>query len=425
MFIENKKYLNFSYFMNLLISALPISFIAGNLVINLNIILIILFSFLFYGKKIFSFKFLLIDKLIILLFLFLIITAIINNLLILKSNNEFTSYNILIKTFLFQRFLILYFVMRYLISENIFNLKFFFVSASFCTFFVCGSLIFEFISEYDNLQSPYKLSGIFGDEQIAGSFLQRFGIFSFFLIPVIFYNKEKKYILLTLSFLFILIFFSMIIAGNRMPIILFLLMFVFLFLIEKKLRKYSILFVVSTIIIFAIILFLIPEVYNYTKHFYDRVVEIIIFFVEVFFLKKDPIITNTYINEFYSGYAVWKNNFLLGGGVDSFYHNCIKTVDFCATHPHNYYLEILSEIGIIGLFLCLSIFFLIFNEAVLKKKYLETHLNYNYALPFVIIFMIEVFPLKTSGSFFTTGIASYFFLILAITISLNNRSKSN
>jgi len=122
---------------------------------------------------------------------------------------------------------------------------------------------------------------------------------------------------------------------------------------------------------------------------------------------------------------VWKNNFLLGGGVDSFYHNCIKTVDFCATHPHNYYLEILSEIGIIGLFICLSIFFLIFNEAVLKKKYLETHLNYNYALPFVIIFMIEVFPLKTSGSFFTTGIASYFFLILAITISLNNRSKSN
>ena len=129
MFIENKKYLNFSYFINLLISALPISFIAGNLVINLNIILIIFFSFLFYGKKIFSLKFLLIDKLIILLFLFLIVTAIINNLLILKSNNEFTSYNILIKTFLFQRFLILYFVMRYLISENIFNLKFFFVSS--------------------------------------------------------------------------------------------------------------------------------------------------------------------------------------------------------------------------------------------------------------------------------------------------------
>ena len=146
-----------------------------------------------------------------------------------------------------------------------------------------------------------------------------------------------------------------------MPIILFLLMFIFLFLIEKKLRKYSIVFVASSFLIFLTILLLIPEVYDYTKHFYDRVVEIIIFFIEVFLLGKNPNITNTYINEFYSGYAVWKNNLLLGGGINSFYSNCIKTVDFCSTHPHNYYLEILSELGIIGLIICLSIFYLIFS----------------------------------------------------------------
>ena len=109
--------------------------------------------------------------------------------------------------------------------------------------FVCGSLMYEFIVQYDNLKSPYKLSGPFGDEYIAGSYLQRFSIFAFFLIPVLFYNKDKKYILRALSVLFIFIFFSMIVAGNRMPIILFFLMFIFLFFIEKKLRKYSVIFI--------------------------------------------------------------------------------------------------------------------------------------------------------------------------------------
>ena len=127
MLIANKKNLNFSYFINLLISILPISFIAGNLIINLNIILIIIFSIIFYGKKIFSFKLLTIDKLILLFFLFTVFTALINNLLILKLNGEFIDYNILIKTLLFQRFLILYFVVRYLILKNILNMRSLFI----------------------------------------------------------------------------------------------------------------------------------------------------------------------------------------------------------------------------------------------------------------------------------------------------------
>tara|TARA_Y100000591_G_scaffold307117_1_gene306192 strand:+ start:2452 stop:3729 length:1278 start_codon:yes stop_codon:yes gene_type:complete len=425
MFTTTKRYINFSYFINFLISVLPISFIAGNLIINLNIILIILSSLLYYKNKIFAFKLLLIDKLIISLFFFTIITALLNNFFSIQMINSINEYNVLIKTLLFQRFLVLYFVVRYLIYENVLNLKSLFISASFCALFVCGSLMYEFIVQYDNLKSPYKLSGPFGDEYIAGSYLQRFSIFAFFLIPVLFYNKDKKYILLALSVLFIFIFFSMIVAGNRMPIILFFLMFIFLFFIEKKLRKYSVIFITSVILFFVLILFLIPEFYNYTKHFYDRVIEIIVFFTDIIMFGKEPKITNTYLNEFYSGYAVWKNNFLIGGGIDSFYSNCVRTVDFCATHPHNYYLEILSELGMVGFVLCLIIFFIIIKEAVFQKRYLKANLNYNYVIPFIIIFMVEIFPVKTSGSFFTTGTSSYFFLILAITVGLNNKLKSN
>ena len=62
-----KFYIN--NFINFLIYLLPISFIAGNLIINLNIVLIIIFAFLFYKKEIFQTKLLFFDKLLILIFI--------------------------------------------------------------------------------------------------------------------------------------------------------------------------------------------------------------------------------------------------------------------------------------------------------------------------------------------------------------------
>ena len=51
--LTTSKYLNFKYLINLLLSFLPLSFIAGNLIINLNVILIILLSLFFTVKKFF------------------------------------------------------------------------------------------------------------------------------------------------------------------------------------------------------------------------------------------------------------------------------------------------------------------------------------------------------------------------------------
>ena len=62
-------------FLSILLSLMPISFIAGNMIININIIFILLVSLFFYGKKIFQFNYLLLDKLIILYFLLIIFTG--------------------------------------------------------------------------------------------------------------------------------------------------------------------------------------------------------------------------------------------------------------------------------------------------------------------------------------------------------------
>ena len=78
MLVSKLPHFNFRTIINLLLSLLPISFIAGNLVINLNITLIILGSLLFWRKEFFKINLLFIDKLLIFLFFFFVLTSLIN-----------------------------------------------------------------------------------------------------------------------------------------------------------------------------------------------------------------------------------------------------------------------------------------------------------------------------------------------------------
>ena len=55
-------------FINLLFATIPLSFIAGNLVLNLNILLFILTAIIFFKGEIFRFKYDLLDKLIVIFF---------------------------------------------------------------------------------------------------------------------------------------------------------------------------------------------------------------------------------------------------------------------------------------------------------------------------------------------------------------------
>ena len=431
--LTTSKYLNFKYLINLLLSFLPLSFIAGNLIINLNVILIILLSLFFYGKKIFSLKFSFLDKLLILFFLFSLMTGIINTFNIFQLNDFNQNFNIFNKSIVFFRYLLFYFVIKFLIKEEIFNFKLFFISASICSIFVCLDLMLQLFSGKDifgNLKTPRKLSGPFGDELIAGSYLQRFSIFIFFLIPSQTGIKNKNILIIILLLFFSLIFFSLIIAGNRMPLVLFIFILSVFFLSEKKLRSYSIIFIPFLLIIFFLIFNLNQEVEDNARHFLQMVSQLFSFLFEILFQDRgsnftNTFVNNTYVEEFISGYLTWQQNFFIGGGIDSYYLNCVEVRKHCASHPHNYYLEVLSELGIIGLILTLIILIKILKISIANKNYLDMSFEKNLITPFFLLFVAEIFPIKTSGSFFTTGNSTFLFFILAVIIGLSNRSKYN
>lgn len=435
-----------SYFINILFSFIPISFIAGNLILNSNIFLLLVSSIIFYGKDIFKIDFTFLDKFILFFFAFTLYTGAFNSISNYSFGDSSENFMIISKTLLYLRFLILYFVIKYLVKKNIINFKIFFLSSTACVIFVSLDLIYQYLFGKDIFGfqgNPRRLSGPFGDEQIAGSFLQRFSIFSFFLFPIFLKIKNLKILYLIFFLLLSLFFISMIMAGNRMPLLLFLLIISLTFFLEIKKKKYFFIFLFIIFLNF-LALYLISfktdrSIYRHFGSFYMQLIQFKYVFVPSSFVPKkdkDPSTPrpddyvsypSTYIKEFNSGYVTWLHHKYIGGGIKSFKKTCNATGFLnCPPHPHNYYLEILSGLGLFG-FLLLSIIFLKILYTFFIKKYLiQSSLSRDrLAMPFIILFIAEIFPFKSSGSFFTTGNATYFFLILALTVALSERNKLN
>ena len=197
----NYQILNFRTLINFLLSLMPVSFIAGNLIINLNITFIIV-SCLFYWKKdFFRIRFNLIDKLLTILFVLAIISSLLNLNNFLEYDNVLARENF-IKAIAFSRYFLFYISLRLIVEKSLLNFKVFFLTASVCVIFVSLDLMLQFFRGTDIFgfpKTPYKLSGPFGDEQIAGSYLQRFCLFLFFLFPLLKNNLDKRLFYLIIS----------------------------------------------------------------------------------------------------------------------------------------------------------------------------------------------------------------------------------
>ena len=123
---------------------------------------------------------------------------------------------------------------------------------------------------------------------------------------------------------------------------------------------------------------------------------------------------SSYFVLYKSALKVWSENKLFGVGLKNFRLSCKeikldsnnKNYPQCSTHPHNFILEILSEIGIIGLLL-----FLTFVYSLIIKIYFFMKINStNSYLPkiLIIILIAIMFPLIPTGSFFSTFNSSFF-----------------
>ena len=117
-----------SEYLSFLLALLPLSFIAGNTIINGNILLIIISALFFYKTEIFKIQYFLLDKILIIFFILILFTGILNDIIIGIHFEELSSWKGYFSTTeksFFLRYLILYFVLRFLVEKGNVSLKYF------------------------------------------------------------------------------------------------------------------------------------------------------------------------------------------------------------------------------------------------------------------------------------------------------------
>ena len=454
------------YIINILISLFPISIIFGTLAININTILIIFFG-------IYLFKFSLFDSddkffkyVIIIFFSYIVLISFLNYFKFFNDGGLY--YENFLKSIFFLRYLLLFFVINKIIEQNLFNIKYFYYICIITSFslgidliiqYNFGKDIFGFVPK-DGSETR-RLAGFFNQEYVAGSYLQKFSLFAIFSL-FFFKDLSKKKLILLFSITSIFFLICIFISGNRMPFLLFLLNLCALCFIEKKLLK-SLL--ISFFSIIALILIIVntsmgkminENLQVHFKNLFIQSKEILIQTKDVFLGKeqykhdwvtfvesseeekkrfeeetKDKyLISSPHLRIFNAGVNTWKEKPVFGGGIKSFKINCEwKFNHSCAPHTHNYFIEVLADLGVIGL-----VFFLILFYYPLLKFIIVyvKDINYNLAinirfiiLPICLIIFSEAFPIRSSGSFFSTQNASTIFLLLPMLLNFRNIFKTN
>ena len=464
-YIKNQKF-NEIKLVEVLFYTFPLWFIVGNLAVSINTLLFIIVSLFVIQRKQLTFRFNNSYWLLIAFFLYFFLSTTIQYLSPGYLNermqvlNPSLENNPIFKSFLQIRFIILIFVIDTLFINKILNLKKLFLSSLLCTSFVSFDVMLQYITGFDlfGLKSTYTWnSGPFGDERIASTYLKNFSFFSFFYIFETYKNKNFSKPL----FIFIIIFhlLAILLAGNRMPMVLFLFGCVLIIFFIRNLR---IVMSLSLIIFMSIFFLLIKNDKNYNNAYGGFLGDINI----IKLIKSNKDITNKQTGEKkaaeeyeatvprsviflrHSGYnriyhtaiTMWKEQPLTGFGLKSFRVKCWDMLSkdnaerkitkkpqyiACANHAHNYYLELLSEAGIIGTSLMVIFFLILLKDSFnyLRKYNQQKNPEMILLLPVIILFFLEIWPLKSTGSFFTTWGATFFWLNAAMLIAAKTKKS--
>ncbi len=427
--------------LNILFFCFPISILIGNAAINVIIFLICLIGFFAYSKKLFLIK----NDRVVLLFLVFFLILFISTALDFYKETENQNF---LKSILYFRYFILFLVTSLLVKSGKFELKYFLISSFICTTFLSldiiyqllfGSDIFGFVGYSNN--NTFHLSGFLKNEYFAGGYIQRFCIFSLVLFPF-FFIKEKKYKLIIPILLCIIFFSGILFSGNRIPLLIFTFSSALIIIVIKDLRLPLLIGIMFCFFIFYQTLSTQEKFKVQYSSFYHNVKAIFLNINEYAF-KKYPELENKkkyFVGEVFkgneeykkynlvvwgSGHSViyltaldlWSDKPILGYGIKSFRIKCKTKLHLpnrvCQAHPHNYYLELLNDSGVIGTLAFLIGVILLFRDKYLNfKNYKKNEKLILYCLSIIII--SELFPLRSSGSFFSTQISSYVFLILGI-----------
>ena len=232
----NKNYFSNNNLLNFLISLIPLTLIIGNTATNINIILICLLGLKDYKLEIFKSNNLKYFYVLYSFFIYLILITLYKNIPNLEINILYKEH--IFKSLFFLRFLILFLVINHFIKIGGFNIKLFFISGAFFSSILAIDILIQLkfgVNLFNSSFQGHRPTSFFGDEDIAGGYLQKFSLFFIFLSAFYFKSKKIKLIHILSSYLFFLL--IIILIGNRMPALIYvssIFLFYYLFPGKKK-----------------------------------------------------------------------------------------------------------------------------------------------------------------------------------------------
>src|SRR6056300_1338370 len=247
--------------------------------------------------------------------------------------------------------------------------------------------------------SGARVSSFFGDEMIIGSYLSRLFplLFALFLI-----KKKQKYEIYFIGILFILVDVLIFMSGERSAFFFLNLSTVFIIILIKEYQKFRLItFIIA--IICVVILSLNSSKLN------ERMFKGPAQNMGLIESSNEAVIfTKAHDSLIRTAYNMFKDQPLLGHGPKMFRVIC-KDQQYaigatpCMTHPHNFYIQLLAETGIIGfLFLFSTLAYVIytvlrqFKSIILKEKRPLS----DYQICLLAGILITVWPLTNNGNFF-------------------------
>ena len=265
-----------------------------------------------------------------------------------------------------------------------------------------------------------RLSGVFGDELILGSYISRT---IFILLGVYIFCTKKIYNIYFIIFLisaFIIVFLS----GERLSFFITIFCIVYIFLQSQNFRKKISFF----LIIFFSIIFLITLTNTNVK---NRMLVSTFAFLNPDFEnnsytspEKFVIFSPDHHELYVAAYKMFLEKPILGHGHDMYFRNCgnfKRSVSSCSTHPHNTLLQIAVENGVIGLLFLFSIYMylIILFFRNLFKKNINKDKYFFFKICLLSIISANIFPFVTSGNFFNNWISIIYYLPVSLYLSIH------
>tara|TARA_Y100000816_G_scaffold282563_1_gene258414 strand:- start:585 stop:1676 length:1092 start_codon:yes stop_codon:yes gene_type:complete len=323
----------------------------------------------------------------------------------------------------------------FLIDKNEQILKYIFYSITGC--FLCliidgyiqyffGKNLFGFETNSNN-----RVSSFFGSELILGSYISRFFPILFGLFVFIDQKSEikNKILLILITVTFVLSEGLLVLSGERVALFFMNLSAVFIILMINDYKKYRFwTYVVSLLLIFAL-LFFFPQTKN----------RIINQTINDFTINptntnekndgKIYIFTKAHNDMYITGLKIFNENKFFGVGPRQYRNNCkefsVSNLS-CQSHPHNTYIELLSEAGVFAFFIVFGTFILIvyysvvhFFKSIFKRK--DYFFN-DFEICIISAILISLWPLIPTGSFFNNWMSIVYYF--PVGMFLWQRSKN-